>query len=135
MQLLQPDEESCRSEILHARVYDLELSKGIARAEIFFAGLKKNRVRTDGGRTLVAYSILIQVLQAFGIRKSRSYHPYHPQGDGMVERFNIMSLQLLRVYVTSQSEWKTYLPQVLAMCLSDSMSRQYKSFSILAVVW
>ena len=56
MQLLQPDEESCRSEILHARVYGLGLSKGIARAEIFFAGLKKNRVRTDGGRTLVAYS-------------------------------------------------------------------------------
>ena len=49
----QPGEESCRSEILHARVYGLDLSKGI---EIFFAGLKKNRVRTDGGRTLVAYS-------------------------------------------------------------------------------
>ena len=56
MQLLQPDEGSCRSEILHARVYGLDLSKGIARAENFFAGLKKNRVRTDGGRTLVAYS-------------------------------------------------------------------------------
>ena len=56
MQLLQPDEESCRSEILHARVYSLDLSKGIARAEIFFAGLKKNRIRTDGGRTVVAYS-------------------------------------------------------------------------------
>ena len=28
----------------------------MARAEIFFAGLKKNRVRTDGGRTFVAYS-------------------------------------------------------------------------------
>ena len=41
MQLQQPDEDSCRSEILHARVYGLDLSKGIARAEIFFAGLKK----------------------------------------------------------------------------------------------
>ena len=56
MQLLQPEEESCRSEILYARVYGLDLSKGVAKAEIFFAGLKKNRVRTDGGRTLVAYS-------------------------------------------------------------------------------
>ena len=44
------------SEILHARVYGLDLSKGIARAEIFFAGLKENRVQTYGGRTLVAYS-------------------------------------------------------------------------------
>ena len=51
MLLLQPDKESCRSEISHARVYGLDLSKGIARAEIFFVGLKKNRVRTDDGRT------------------------------------------------------------------------------------
>ena len=57
LQLQKPDEESCRFEILHARVYGLDLSKGIAIAEIFFMGLKKNRVRTDGGRTLVAYSI------------------------------------------------------------------------------
>ena len=50
MQLLQPDEGSCRSEILHARVYGLDLSQGIAKVEIFFAGLKKIRVQTDGGR-------------------------------------------------------------------------------------
>ena len=37
-----------------------DLSKGIARTEIFFAGLKKNRVRTDGGRILVAYSLYIK---------------------------------------------------------------------------
>ena len=42
---------------MHARVYGLDLSKDIARAEIFLAGIKKNRVQTDGGRTLVAYSI------------------------------------------------------------------------------
>ena len=59
--LLQPDKESCRSEILHARVYGLDLSKGIERAEIFFVGLKKNRVRTDGGRALVAYSSPIRI--------------------------------------------------------------------------
>ena len=88
MQLLQPDEESCRSEILYARVYDLDLSKGIAIAEIFFVGLKKNRVRTYGGRTLVAYSttsssfrtlhkirhktrIRAPIRLKFGIRKGR----------------------------------------------------------------
>ena len=58
LQFLQPDKESCRSEILYARVYGLGLSKGIARAENFFVGLKKNRIQTDGGRTLVVYSIL-----------------------------------------------------------------------------
>jgi len=57
-------------------------------------------------------TILTQVLQAFGIRKSRTT-PYHPQGDGMVERFNRTLLQLLRAYVAPQSDWETYLPQVL----------------------
>ena len=32
---------SCRSEILHARIYNVDLSKGIARAEIFFEGFGK----------------------------------------------------------------------------------------------
>ena len=31
----------------------------------------------------------------------------------MVERFNRTLLQLLRAYVTSQSDWETYLSQVL----------------------
>ena len=43
LQLLQPDEEICRSEILYARVYGLDLSKGIARVEIFFVSLKMTR--------------------------------------------------------------------------------------------
>ena len=57
-------------------------------------------------------SILFQTLQAFGIEKSRTA-AYHPQGDGMVERFNRTLLQLLRSYVESQSDWECYLPLIL----------------------
>ena len=57
-------------------------------------------------------SILAQTLQAFGVHKSRTT-AYHPQGDGMVERFNRSLLQLLRAYVDTQSEWEHYLPLVL----------------------
>ena len=57
MQLLQPDEESCRSEILHARVYGLDLSKGIAKAEIFFASLRKNRIQTNNIGGLLNYDL------------------------------------------------------------------------------
>ena len=57
-------------------------------------------------------SIFTQTLHAFGVQKSRT-SPYHPQGDGMVERFNRTLLQLLRTYVKSQEEWETYLPYVL----------------------
>ena len=48
-----------------------------------------------------------QTLKTFGVHKSRST-AYHPQGDGLVERFNHTLLQLLRTYVETE-EWKTYL--------------------------
>ena len=56
-------------------------------------------------------TILAQTLEAFGVTKSR-ITAYHPQGDGMVERFNRSLLQLLRSYVNSQSDWEYYLPLV-----------------------
>ena len=76
-------------------------------------------------------TILTQVLQAIGIRKSRTTS-YHPQGDGMVEHFNRTLLQLLRAYcmlylkVTEKPTYfKCYTP----------IAQQYRSFSILTTVW
>ena len=77
-------------------------------------------LHSDQGRNFES-TILTQVLQAFGIRKSRTT-PYHPQGDGMVEHFNRTLLQLLRAYVASQSDWETYLPQVLYMPIAQHVT-------------
>ena len=68
-------------------------------------------LHSDQGRNFES-SILAQTLQAFGVHKSRTT-AYHPQGDGMVERFNRSLLQLLRAYVDTQSEWEHYLLLVL----------------------
>ena len=68
-------------------------------------------LHSDQGRNFES-SILSQTLKAFGISKSRTT-PYHPQGDGMVERFNRSLLQLLRVYVEKHDDWEQYLPLVL----------------------
>ena len=68
-------------------------------------------LQSDQGRNFES-TILAQTLDAFDIRKSHTT-PYHPQGDGIVERFNRTLLQLLRTYVTSQNDWETYLPYVL----------------------
>ena len=38
---------------------------------------------------------------------------YHPQGDGMVERFNRSLLQMLHTYVCDQADWETHLPLLL----------------------
>lgn len=68
-------------------------------------------LHSDQGRNFE--SILFhQVLQAFGIHKTRTT-AYHPQGDGMVERFNRSLLQLLRCYVDTEDDWECYLPLVL----------------------
>ena len=48
-------------------------------------------------------TILKQTLQAYGVTKSRTT-AYHPQGDGMAERFNRSLLQLLRSY-TQTYHW------------------------------
>ena len=56
--------------------------------------------------------MLQQMLQAFGMQKSHTT-AYHPQCDGMVERFNCSLLQMLRCYVNLEEDWETYLPLVL----------------------
>ena len=68
-------------------------------------------IHSDQGRNFES-TIFTEVLKAFGVSKSRTT-PYHPQGDGMVERFNRTLLQLLRTYVSSNSDWEVYLLHVL----------------------
>ena len=50
-------------------------------------------------------TILKQTCEAFGIHKSRTT-PYHPQGDGLLERTNRSLLQLLRSYCTESCDWE-----------------------------
>ena len=68
-------------------------------------------VHSDQGRNFES-SIVQSTLEAFGVKKSRTT-PYHPQGDGMVERFNRSLLQLLRTYVERQEDWEQHLPLAL----------------------
>ena len=68
-------------------------------------------VHSDQGRNFES-AILKQSLDAFGISKSHTT-AYHPEGDGMVERFNRSLLQLLRTYVETESDWEKHLPLAL----------------------
>ena len=68
-------------------------------------------IHSDQGRNFES-TIFQQTMAAFGVKKSR-ITAYHPQGDGMVERFNRTLLQLLRAYVDQQNEWEKYLPLAL----------------------
>ena len=68
-------------------------------------------LHSDQGRNFES-SLLQQTLDAFGITKSRTT-AYHPQGDGMMERFNRSLLQMLRAYVRHESDWEKFLPLVM----------------------
>ena len=68
-------------------------------------------VHSDQGQNFES-AVLKQTLDAFGIRKSHTT-AYHPQGDGLVERFNRSLLQLLRTYVDKEFDWEQHLPLAL----------------------
>ena len=68
-------------------------------------------VHSDQGQNFES-TVLKQTLDAFGILKSHTT-AYHPQGDGLVERFNRSLLQLLRVYIDKHSDWEQHLPLAL----------------------
>ena len=48
----------------------------------------------------------------FGIKKTHTT-PYHPQGDGLVERSNRILLDMLRSYVAREEQWEDFLPLML----------------------
>ena len=56
--------------------------------------------------------LLRETLKAFGAKKSHTT-AYHPQGDGLVERFNHSLFQMLRSYVETKEEWENHLPLIL----------------------
>ena len=68
-------------------------------------------LHSDQGRNFES-QLFRDVLTAFGIQKSHTT-AYHPQGDGMVERFNHSLLQLLRCYTETEDDWEKFLPLVL----------------------
>ncbi len=46
--------------------------------------------------------------------KHRTTSPYHPQNDGMVDKFNHTFLNIIRNYVSeSQDDWSTHIPLIL----------------------
>ena len=68
-------------------------------------------VHSDQGQNFES-TVFHQTLKAFGVEKSCTT-TYHPEDDGMVERFNRSLLQLLRTYVEKEEDWEKHLPLAL----------------------
>ena len=69
-------------------------------------------ILTDQGSNFMS-TLLKQVYQLLGIRSVRTT-PYHPQTDGLTERFNQTLKQMLRKFVNDTgSDWDQWLPYLL----------------------
>ena len=69
------------------------------------------RLHSDQGRNFESY-ILLELCKAFGVTKSHTT-PYHPMGDGLVERMNRSLLNLLRALVQTESDWEEHVQLLL----------------------
>ncbi len=69
-------------------------------------------IHSDQGRQFES-NLFQEMCKLFGIEKTRTT-PYHPQSDGMVERFNRTLATMLTAYVsTNQTDWDDQLSYVL----------------------
>lgn len=78
-----------------------------------FPGVGVSReILTDQGTNFMSL-LLKQVYQLLGIRAIKTT-PYHPQTDGLVERFNQTLKSMLRKFVSkSGADWDKWLPYLL----------------------
>jgi transposase InsO family protein len=70
------------------------------------------RLHSDQGGSFEA-KIIKQLCEAHGIKKSRTT-PYHPESDGITERFNSTLLNMLRTLDnSSKADWKSHVQRLV----------------------
>lgn len=86
--------------------------------ELFFRYSLPEQLHSDQGRNFES-SVMAEVCKLLGVAKSRTT-PYHPQSDGLVERFNRTLLNMLATAVRWQPfEWENHLRR---LCLAYNTS-------------
>jgi len=78
------------------------------------------QLHSDQGRQFES-TLLKEICHSLGIHKTRTT-PYHPQGDGLVERFNRTLLSMLATTTRDHpATWETLLPK---LCLAYNVLRR-----------
>ena len=126
-----PESESGNSYILVAgdyftkwmEAYPIPKQEAIAIAkvlvdEMFCRFSPPEQLHSDQGRQFES-SIMKEVCEILGIRKSRT-SPYHPQCDGLVERFNRTLLSMLAT--TTKNHPFNWENQIRKVCMSYNTS-------------
>ncbi|XP_019645940.1 PREDICTED: uncharacterized protein LOC109486545 [Branchiostoma belcheri] len=89
------------------------------------------RIHTDQGRNFES-TLIAELCKYMRIGKTRTT-PYHPQSDGMVERFNRTLGNILRAYVSAnQRDWDVHLPMVkFAFNTSEHSTTKFTPYFIM----
>ena len=88
--------------------------------ELFLRFSPPETLHSDQGRQFES-ALLGSICRLLGIRKTRTT-PYHPQSDGLVERYNRTLLSMLATCSREHpSTWDTYLPK---LCMAYNTSVQ-----------
>ena len=77
------------------------------------------QLHSDQGRQFES-SLIQEVCKLLNIRKSRTT-PYHPAGDGLVERFNRTLLHMLSTTVQDHNDWEN---RIRPVCMAYNSSTQ-----------
>ena len=85
----------------------------ILRDEVFTLVGPPQKLHSDQGRNFES-RIIADLCKAFGVKKSHTT-PYHPMGDGLVERMNRSLLTLIRTHVERDDQWEEHLQLLLFM--------------------
>ena len=87
--------------------------------EVFFRFSPSKQLHSDQGKQIES-ELLAEVCKLLGIAKTRTT-PYHPQSDGLVERFNHTLLNMLATAATEYPfQWQDHL-QPLCMAYNSSV--------------
>ena len=99
-------------------------------SEFFCRFSLPTQLHSDQSRQFKA-NIIQEMCKVLGIAKSRTT-PYHPQGDGRVERFNRTLLHMLSTSVLDKNDWEHHLrPLCMAYNSTQHAATGYTPFFLM----
>jgi hypothetical protein len=91
----------------------VSIAKYILNNIIFRHSVPKDMILLSDQGSIFESKLVKELCNQFGIKKFRS-SPYHPIGNGVVERENKSIKELLRPYtIDRQDNWDEYIPQIV----------------------